>query len=97
MRVYFRAPPERRGSARPILSADTAATHVWPFLSDERGRLVLDFFAARLAGVLEPATTLPNARSNSSLVASAPISRAISMKRFDCSGSSGASFGLRGI
>jgi hypothetical protein len=40
---------------------------------------------------------LRNACSNSSFVLSASTSRAISMKRFDCSGSSRGGLGLRGI
>jgi len=39
--------------------------------------------------------TFLNTRSNSGLGSSAPTSRAISMKRLDCAGSSG--FGLRGM
>jgi hypothetical protein len=41
--------------------------------------------------------TFLNALSNSSLEPSASTSRAISMKRFDCSGSSRGGLGLRGI
>jgi hypothetical protein len=41
--------------------------------------------------------TFLNTRSNASGLSSAPISRAALMKRFDCSGSSGGGFGLRGI
>jgi hypothetical protein len=41
--------------------------------------------------------TLLNARSIASELSSTPISRAISTKRLNCSGSSGWGFGLRGI
>ena len=41
--------------------------------------------------------TLRNRRSKSGLGVSAPTSRAMSMKRFDCSGSSGSVLGLRGM
>jgi hypothetical protein len=41
--------------------------------------------------------TFLDACSNSSFVASAPISRAMLMKRFDCSGSPSRGFGLRGM
>jgi hypothetical protein len=42
-------------------------------------------------------TTFANALSAPSRVSSAPIARAVSMKRFSCSESSGFGFGLRGI
>ena len=41
--------------------------------------------------------TFANTRSNASGDSSVPISRAASMKRFDCAGSSGGSLGLRGM
>lgn len=55
-------------------------------------RRCLDFRAGVLGG-----TTFLNARSNVLASASAPISRAILMKRFDCAGSSGGGLGLRAI
>src|SRR5207302_5061860 len=41
--------------------------------------------------------TLRNTRSKLGLGVSAPTSRAMSMKRFDCAGSSAGGFGLRGM
>ena len=46
---------------------------------------------------MDCSATLRNTRSKLGLGFSAPTSRAISMKRFDCVGSSGWGFGLRGM
>jgi hypothetical protein len=57
-----------------------------------------DFFRSLLGGTpLDCSATFRNTRSKSGLGCSAPTSRAMSMKRFDCSGSSGWRLGLRGM
>lgn len=50
-----------------------------------------------MALVLSCPATFRNTRSKLGLGRSAPTSRAISMKRFDCAGSSCGGFGFRGI
>jgi hypothetical protein len=58
------------------------------------GRCYFRFFSGALGFCR---ATFSNVRSNALPVSSVPCSRAALMKRFDCSGSSGLGFGLRGM
>jgi hypothetical protein len=70
----------------------------WPFREDRRDNAPADLRSALALGcLLGRSATFRNTRSKLGLGCSAPTSRAISTKRFDWSGSSSGSLGLRGI
>jgi hypothetical protein len=62
-----------------------------------RGFLILRAAPARPGRGLDGCATLSNTRPSVSGSVSALTSRAMSMKRLNCSGSSGGGLGLRGI